>query len=239
MAAEETTTTPAYIPWKTFTNTLDGLAKHMPNRIDRSAFPGQSGAGQNQLLIAFRFFGLIDSDGKPSEYLLPLAVEDEAARKRMLKKLVEIYYADLFALNLAKTTPAEFAEQMTKSYNITGDTRLKATRFFLAAMAYLDIPVSPLLLRDKTKPMGNGAVTRRRRVARPANPISAEEEEYRVQELGEPVSPPGESRSVDLKSGGTLTLSASTKFLSLSSADRKFVFELIDKLEAYETNGDT
>lgn len=44
----------------------------------------------------------------------------------------------------------------------------------------------------------------------------------------------GESRSVTLRSGGTLTISASTGFLSLSSADRKFVFGLIDSLEAYE-----
>jgi hypothetical protein len=50
----------------------------------------------------------------------------------------------------------------------------------------------------------------------------------------------GESRSVTLKSGGTLTLWTSTKFMMLKSADRAFVFELIDKLVEYEEkNADT
>lgn len=227
------TATPAYIPWKTFTNTLDALAQHMPNRIDRTAFPGQSGVVQSQLLLTFKFFGLINEEGKPTQTLLAVAVADEAARKNALRKLVEQKYAPLFALNLTKTTPSEFAEKMTAVYNVTGDTRLKATRFFLAALAYLDVPVSPLLLRDRTKPVGNGTPTRRRRANRPRPDEGDDEDDEDDDE------PPqlGESRSVTLKSGGTLTLSASTKFMSLSSADRKFVFDLIDKLEAYETNG--
>ncbi len=232
MATDETATgTPAYIPWRTFTNTLDALAQHMPNRIDRSAFPGQSGAGQNQLLIAFRFFGLIGEDGKPTPALLAIAVTDEATRKAALRKLVEEKYADLFALNLLKTTPSEFAEQMTKSFNISGDTRLKATRFFLAATAYLDVQVSPLLLRDKTRQTGNGITPRKRRVVR-----IREDDEIVDEGTDEQASPPfGESRSVALQSGGTLTLSASTKFMALSASDRNFVFELIDKLVEYET----
>lgn len=232
MESDETATkTAAYIPWRTFTNTLDALAKHMPNRIDRSAFPGQSGAGQQQILIAFRFFGLIGDDGKPTPTLFAIAVTDEAARKNALRKLVEQKYADLFALNLAKTTPSEFAEQMTKSYDVTGDTRLKATRFFLAATVYLGILVSPLLLRDKTKPAGNGT-PRKRRVGRPRS----DEGDDGADEDADEQTPPqaGESRSVTLKSGGTLTLSASVQFMSLSPADRTFVFELIDKLAAYE-----
>lgn len=40
---------------------------------------------------------------------------------------------------------------------------------------------------------------------------------------------------MELKSGGKLTLSASTKFMLLSAADRKFVFGLIDRIDAYET----
>ena len=44
-----------------------------------------------------------------------------------------------------------------------------------------------------------------------------------------------ESRSVTLKSGGTLTLSATTKFMALSTADCNFVFGLIDELDKYQT----
>jgi len=234
MATDETPGTPAYIPWRTFTNTLDALAQNMPNRIDPSAFPGQSGAVKTQLLLTFRFFGLIAEDGKPTSTLLAIAVADEAARKNALRKLIEQKYAALFALNLMKTTPAEFAEKMTQVYSVTGDTRLKATRFFLASLSYLGIEVSALLLRDKTKVMGNGTPTRRRRMAR-QRPDEGGDDENDVEQDDQPQA--GESRSVTLKSGGTLTLSASTKFMALSATDRKFVFDLIDKLEDYETQG--
>lgn len=235
MATEDTpTSTPPYIPWRTFTGALDQLAQHMPNRIDRSAFPGQSGAGQTQLLIAFRFFGLIADDGKPTTALLGLAVADEAARKSALRKLVEKRYDDLFALNLEKTTPSEFAEQMTKSYNITGDTRLKATRFFLSAASYLGVTVSPLLMRDKTTSGNGNAAPRRRRVVRTARLESAQESAQMAHELGEDEPPSVDQRTVALKSGGVLTLSTTTQFMSLSKEDRAFVFDLIDKMTEYE-----
>ncbi len=233
MANGEPTGTPAYIPWKTFTNTLDALAHNMPNRIDPSAFPGQSGTVKNQLLLTFRFFGLIADDGKPTPTLLAVSVADESQRRAALRKLIEQKYQPLFALNLMKTTPAEFAEQMTKVYNVTGDTRLKATRFFLAALAYLEIEVSGLLLRDKTKPVGNGTTPRRRRVTRPRSDEGTNDKDEEEDEEEQPQA--AESRSVTLKSGGTLTLSATTKFMALSTADRNFVFGLIDELDKYQT----
>jgi hypothetical protein len=49
----------------------------------------------------------------------------------------------------------------------------------------------------------------------------------------------GESRSVTLKSGGTLTLHTTTKFMALSVTDRAFVFELIDKLVDYDQKNTT
>ena len=231
MAVDEAAGTAVYVPWRTIANTLDALADHMPNRIDKSAFPGQSGAVQGQLLIAFRFLGFIDADGKPLPALQSVAVKDEATRKAAWKKILESKYAALFALNLQKTTPAEFAERMTEAYNVTGDTRLKATRFFLAAEEYVGVPVSPILMRDKTKPIGSGnkAGTRKRRVRR------VEDDQDDEEDLSNDDQPPaGESRSVLLKSGGTLTLSATAKFMALSSTDRNFVFGLIDQLEEYE-----
>ena len=74
----------------------------------------------------------------------------------------------------------------------------------------------------------NGSTSGRRRRARPTRP-----------QVPPPVQPQvtggGESKTVRLASGGTLTLAATTAFLSLSQSDRAFVFELIDKLIEYET----
>lgn len=50
-----------------------------------------------------------------------------------------------------------------------------------------------------------------------------------------PTASAGEERvTVKLKSGGTITLSTSVSLLKLKGPDRKFVFEMIDALQAYE-----
>lgn len=229
MSEETNSATPAYLPWKTLTNTLDTLADNMPNRIDKTAFPGQSGSGQYQLMLAFKFFELIDDSGKPTAMLHELATRDEAARKAAFKKLIDKKYAPLISLNLMKTTPGEFAEKMAEAYNISGDTRLKATRFFLNAAEYLGIAVSPLLLRDKTKPVGNGTPSRKRATKQTPKP-----EGTPTPSTPQPVMNAGTSRSISLSSGGTLTISATLDLFSLNPTDRTFVFGLIDKLDEYE-----
>ena len=49
-----------------------------------------------------------------------------------------------------------------------------------------------------------------------------------------PPPPSGESKTIALRGGGTLTLSASVKFFDLPKAERDFVFKLIDELAEYE-----
>ena len=41
------------------------------------------------------------------------------------------------------------------------------------------------------------------------------------------------AKTVHLKSGGTVTLTAAVDLFSLTAADREFVFELIDKVQSY------
>jgi len=211
---------------------MDNLAQGIPNRVDRSAFPGLAWGVQAQLLRGMKFLGLIDDDSNPTAALHAVAVSDEAARKEKLKVILRERYANLFALDLMKVTPAQLTEQMGVSYNVTGATRDKAVRFFLAAVEYVGIPVSRLF---KPK-MGNGAAPgRRRRAGRPPKSAAITGPEA----TGPDAAPPGgTTRVVKLKSGGTLTVLASLDLFSLSPADRTFVFELIDRLEQYERSGD-
>lgn len=219
-----------YVAWATFNNAVAQLAHGVPNRIDRSVFPGQSWAVQGQLLAALRFLGLIDEDGKPLPALVAVAVPDEEARKTVLRRIIADKYSQLFALDLVKTTPSELAEKMGAAYSVTGDTREKAIRFFLAATSYLGIPLSPLLNRDKARP-ANGPGARRRRVTRPR---PTEQEPPPQAPTPQATTTGGTSRSIQLRSGGTLTISATLDLFSLIAADRSFVFELIDKLDSYE-----
>jgi len=237
MADEEKKGAAVYVGWTTFKNALDQLAQALPNRIDRTCFPGQAGGVQSQLLAALKFLDLIDDDGKPTRTLQSLADADsETARREQFKKILESQYSKLFALDLTKTTPGELAETMGAEYGVTGDTRAKAIRFFISAASWLNIPMSKLLLKGTPNaPNGASAGPRRRRTpSRPRTPSDegAEEDDDEGEEA-QPSS--GTARTVNLSSGGTLTISVSLDVLRLSASDRQFVFGLIDKLEEYET----
>lgn len=225
--AESEKKTPAavYVAWGTFKNAIEALAQAIPNRIDKTVYPGLNAAVVNQLLTGFKFLGLMEDTGKPTATLQALAVKDETDRKRQIDKLIRNRYADLFELDLEKTTPAELAERMEKSYGVTGDTRDKAIRFFLAAVAYADIPVSPLL-----KKVSNGGTAKKRPARKAKPPVPPTGGEQTATDGGNG----GSSRVIKLNSGGTLTLSASLNYLALTSADRKFFSDLIDRLDEYE-----
>jgi len=231
MADEKSGASPysaVYVSSATFKNAIENLSHGIPNVIDRSAFPGQSWGVQAQLLAGLKFLGLTTDDGKPTPSLHELAVPDEAIRKKKLETIIRERYARLFALDLMKTTPVELERQMAESYNVTGDTREKAIRFFLSMVDYLEIPVSRFL---KPKSIGNGTPTpRRRRASTPRQRATEEPGE----EEPSTVAPGGTSKTVKLKSGGTLTVAASLDLFSLSDEDRTFVFELIDKLKKYQ-----
>jgi hypothetical protein len=133
----------------------------------------------------------------------------------------------LFGLDLQKTTPAELTEKMQQSFGVGGETVDRAVRFFMGAVTYLDIPVSALL----RKTSHGGFARRRGRTPKvQAPPPAADGRHVADGRQGQG----GSSRVIELKSGGTLTLSASLNYLSLSLADREFFNDLIDRLDEYE-----
>lgn len=225
MTESEKTNAAVYVSWKTFQNSIDALAKgELPNVIDKTVFPGMAFSIQNQLFTGMRFLGLIDDKNRPTSDLEGLAAQDEVGRKQKLKEILQRRYSDLFALNLKKTTPDELSKKMSEAYGVKGDTVEKAIRFFTGAAAYLDIEMSPLITGKRT----NGGMPRasgKKRGTRKVNPQSG---------VIDPAPDSGTSKTVRLQSGGTLTLSASLDLFRLNAEDRKFVFDLIDKLDGYQ-----
>jgi hypothetical protein len=224
MATGEKRVGAVYVGWSTFKNAIDTLTEAMPNRIDRTVFPGLAGGVQGQLLTGLKFLGLVADDGKPTPVLLALAVRDEAERKKQIDKILRASYPELFTLDLTKTTPGELREKMGESYGVSGATLDRALRFFITAAENAGITLSAHV--SKVKAANGPASSRRRRAAKPRIEIPA------------PAIPAphagGTSKSVNLASGGTLTISASLDLFSLTLDDRSFVFSLIDKLEEYE-----
>lgn len=230
---EESQKAAVYVSFATMRNAIEQLSQGVPNVIDRSVFPGLSGGVQSQLFAGMRFLGLIDDKSVPLPALHQLAVTDEAARKVKLKEILQQTYGQLFALDLEKTTPSQLLENMRNVYQVSGDTADKAMRFFLSAVEYVGISISPLFKTSKPSSSGGGSTTTRRKTrkksAKPETPVTPQP---KPENPGSGAG--GESRSVTLQSGGTLTISATVGWLSLSTEDRRFVFDLIDKLAEYE-----
>ncbi len=199
-----------YVPFRTFLTALEGLQAGLPNQVDRSLWPSLSGAAQGQLLAAFRFLALVDEDHRPTAVLRELAAAPET-RQRVLRRVVEKAYPELLALELTRTSPRQL-EEAVRRYGYSGATLRKAVSFFLQAASYAELPMS-VLLRKKTRRGGTRRAAPRHAPAKTAT---------------------GESRSLRLRSGGTLTLLMDLKFPELSREDREFVFGLLDEMAAYE-----
>lgn len=203
-----------YVPFKTFLTALDAFEAGLPNQLDRSVWPSYSGAIQGQLLGAFRFLGLMDEGNCPTPALGDL-VTKRAARRELLRGLIERHYRTLVALDLTRTSPRQLDDAMHQ-FGLSGATHKKALSFFLQAAQFAGMPLS-VLLKAKTRTAAFG----HKRVATTAATPET--------------SGAALSKTVRLRSGGTLTVSASLDLFSLGGEDRKLVFDLIDRLQEYES----
>ena len=177
-----------------------------------------------------KFLGLLIGDDQPTPLLNDLVSGNTEERKAKLKKVIQDSYAELLAIDLTKATRAHFTEKLGELYSVTGDTRVKAARFFVSAAIYTGIPLSSFIAPSKdgtTNGVKRGRPAGRPRTAKKAVAIP-------IAIPVETAKTTGESKTVALVSGGTLTVSATSSFFSLNAADRQFYVDIVNKLEEYE-----
>lgn len=148
--------TPVYVPYATFLSALDNLRTHgIPGtgKIDKTLWDTQSGAIQGQLLIAFRFLGLIDEQNKVLSPLPPLAAASAEERKPMLKKIMEEKYKSVLSRDLNTISQGQL-EEAFRAFNISGSTLVRAIRFFVKACQEVGIPISKRV-SEKTRSTGS------------------------------------------------------------------------------------
>jgi hypothetical protein len=216
-----------YVAFSTFETALDKLGKMptLPPKIDHTVFTSMAGAAKTQVIGAFRYLGLIDDNGVPSTALKDLAKNKEG-RKDAVRLLIENHYPNISADELAGASPSQIdAKLADKGYNVNGDTRQKARSFLIKAAEFAGMPISPLLKARGPRGPRKGA----KRTAVKLKPIDY----YKLEER-KPNGDEGTKKTINLNSGGTVTVSLDVNLLELKGNDRKFVFELIDKLTEYE-----
>ena len=142
-AAANKTTPAAYVPFRTFLSAMDSLEHGIPKVIDRTMWRSQSGVVQSQIMMALRFFDLVDDEDRPTQALHRL-VDAKEKRSEHIRALLHHSYHAIIEHDLTKMTPKMLEDAMDE-YHVTGDTKRKAVTFFLQAARFADLPMHPLL----------------------------------------------------------------------------------------------
>lgn len=229
-AAPERSALP-YLPFDTFRNFVDSLGggRPLPPRIDRSLMAGMAGGTQTLLLGTLVTFQLIGDNREVLPRFRDLVHADSDLRPELMATLLHETYREPMLLARDHATADQLAECFRVLSGYQGSTLRKAITFFLNMAKYSQVEVSPFF---RPPPQNVGP---RKPAARlgPVTPISPDAVAASASAV--PASTAVESRSLDLVSGGTVTVSCSVSFLSLSRSDRDFLFELVDRLDAYNS----
>lgn len=223
---------PPYIAFKTVLTLIERMEREEPpNRIDKSYLDNLSGGYRTQVLAALHSLGLVGPEGSLSEELKALVQAGESERKKIVGEIVRRHYGPVLALSANATQQQMLDAFAEMSPSVTGDTRRKAIAFFLNACQYAGVTVSRHWKTPRVPPSG------RKRDGKPGQAGRASGTDGNVEEEGYETPPPPprtNTRDLTLRSGGIVTLGLSVDLFSLTGSDREFVFELIDKMSAYE-----
>ncbi len=121
-------------------------------------------------------------------------------------------------------------QEFEAGFGVDGDVKKKAVRFFLQAAKASGMPLSKFL-QDQTRASSGPRKKRGSTARKDADPLLGDDDAD-----GDDETPPkGTKKTITLKSGGELSIALSVDLFELSTTDRTFVFDLIDKLRGYGT----
>jgi hypothetical protein len=201
-------TTPPYLPFLRFLQSLDSIAISIPPRIDRGSWGVESPYLGTLLWGAYRFFRLVDVEGRPTDLLHRLAT-DPASRSATLREILQSAYGEVLTMVTSAEAEAE-VEQALGRFRLSGATHRKALSFLVQACRYAGVAL-PGFLTEKAR------ASHAKNVRRPA--------EGGVQMT---------AINVTLRSGGEITLAGQFDPFAISPDDRTFVFKIIDELRGYD-----
>jgi len=216
---------PYNIPFATFINTVEKIANDLPNKVDRSYLGSASGSIKGYLISAFRGFGLINDDLFVTDELRMLARSTDD-RPKMVGDLLRQRYPLAVELGTTNATPGQLESAFAEMFpSVTGESRTKAMRFYLSASDYAGLPKSPLWKSPKVAGPKRG---------RPKKTVTPTDNGGKSGGTGSQEPTTRGLRSFTLPSGTVLTVSIDRDVIALERAERKFVMEVIDKIEEYE-----
>ncbi|MGH7227653.1 MAG: DUF5343 domain-containing protein [Nitrospiraceae bacterium] len=130
-----------YVSFATFDNALSSLVEQgLPSQIDRSVLKQFSGVNQNLLFTAFRFMGLTNEKGEPTDKLQEYEKGDAEKRKTILATLLKERYPEQVKI-LPNGTPQKLKDSFN-SMNVESSVKAKCISFFLKTARAAGLPIS-------------------------------------------------------------------------------------------------
>ena len=226
---------PIYTSYSTFTNFLDwiGAMEVIPTQIDRSLWgPKFNGGTGSQLIVGLRFIGLLNGD-VPTEKLERLVSADVQERKQLMQGILRSAYGTDLIDNLMRSTPKMVYDKLD-DLGATDATRRKSFSFLVNAARAAELPMASQIAKQ-----ARNKKPRAKNVKAGSSSPSVRQPSGSQKTQPNPATPPAESqhsntRTIDLSSGGKVTLTLSVDLFNLSDSDRTFAIGLVDEMRSYE-----
>jgi hypothetical protein len=208
MPAAKGVTTPPYLPFARFLESLDSIAACLPRQITRATWKGESPYTATLLTNTYGFLKLTDASGLPTPLLHRLA-SDRASRPEILRDLLQRVYGEILDAVQNRESPKPMDEALAQ-FRLSGATHRKAVSFLSQACRYAGLRI----------PSASGGTLR----------VSHTKTGQRMPEAIDKAT----STTVQLRSGGEITLAGRFNPFTISPEDRKFIFKLVDQLSEYQ-----
>lgn len=144
--------------FKTMENAITQMkaAGVLPPKIDKRFWGNLSSTVATQLVAAFRFLGLIDDGGVPTDQLRELnEAHGTEAWHASLAAVIKAAYAPVMDVELDKVHGSHLKDKFKDAFAVEGDQQRKAIAFFLFAARSAGIKLSPYLkLRERSPNRG-------------------------------------------------------------------------------------
>lgn len=214
---------PPYIAFKTLIDLVERMERdHIPTRVDPSYLDSYAGGYRPTVISNLQTLGLLGKGGEPTERLQALVYANEADRQRLIGEIIRDFYSDVFALGL-NSTQSQFLEAFVAK-GVRGDTRRKATSFFLKACAYSGVKVGSLWKAPPATPTASS--TKRKFQQMTAKDDATPADEQATDQRGA-----GETVVVDLGTAGRVTVHVDVKWLELDDPNVKTLRDAIRSLQ--------
>jgi hypothetical protein len=197
-----------YLPVEAVTRVLDAVRQGpLPDEVTLQVLRevGTPDSVAPRTLRALENLGLLGPDGRPTEVLRRFATADDAEARGALASALKDSYADVFeAVGDVAVAPHEAVEAAFANLD-PATQRHRMVRLFLGLCQYAGL-VEGRVRRGSSSP-------RSRRATSGSGSV--------------------EEHTIELSSGGEITVRLDVRLFALSAGDRAFVMDLVDRVRSY------